>query len=115
MYIDIEPNDNLDEACMATFAEQGQGLPIERIHLWRTDRWCWCAICGWSAAGPVAARILPIEDSGDGPALLVVGGEHGLRLTELTDESAPQPAWQLDSPAQWAEGFLICRPDARYR
>ena len=115
MYIDIEANDNLEEDAMATFAVIGDAGQLTRIRLWRCDAWVWCAITGWSEAGPVTARIMPIEESGDGPALLVTGGDWGLRLAALPDEAAPMPRWDLDDTTQWAEPFLICRPDISYR
>ena len=112
MYIDIDPNDNLDEACMATFKETGASAPVRAVRLCRDGVWQWCAITGWADAAAIPALLTPIEESGDGPALLLHGGNHGLRLAAI-----PAPAdhtrvrWDLGDANQWAEPFLLCRPD----
>ncbi|GDY12975.1 hypothetical protein LBMAG53_18530 [Planctomycetota bacterium] len=116
MYLDILPNANLAEPCMATFATTGTGVAVVAVRLWRDERWQWCAVTGWSDAGPVPAWWHPIEESGDGPARLLTGGECGLRLAQLPGNRPPAPhpgptRWDLDDAGQWAEGFLILRPE----
>ena len=111
MYIDIEPNDNLEEPVMATFNATGPGHPINAVKLQLEDGWHWCAVTGWHA-GPAPAVFTPIEESGDGPARLVSGAEHGLRLTKINDpKEAASVTWSLQDSKQWAEPFLICLPD----
>jgi hypothetical protein len=112
MYLDILPNDNLDEACMATFNVTGPGRPVTTIRLWRGGIWQWCAVTGWAESGPVPAVWSPIEESGDGPARLLTGGEHGLRFAVIADPAAPAVRWDLADAAQWSEPFLICTPEA---
>ncbi len=111
MYLDIPANDNLEEPAMATFKETGPGREVHAIKLLLDGAWQWCAITGWSD-GPTAAWFTPIEESGDGPARLAHGGEHGLRLARI---SAPAEAsglrWSTDDRGQWGEPFLICTPD----
>lgn len=116
MYIDIEPNDNLAEACMATFNVTGPGRSVTAIHLDVDDVWVWCAVTGWEDGAPVPAVLTPIEESGDGPALLVSGGNQGLRLARLAgpDDLTVVP-WDLDDAGQWAEGFLIVVPETLFR
>lgn len=111
MYIDIEPNDNLDEACMATFNTTGAGRPLRAIRLEVDGVWTWCAVTGWQDDQPIQALITPIEESGDGPALLITGGNHGLRLARIPGPEAAAVAWDLADPSQWSEGFLICVPE----
>jgi hypothetical protein len=115
MYIDILPNDNLPEPAMATFTITGPAIAVRTVRLWREDRWAWCAITGWSESGPVPAWFHPIEESGDGPARLLTGGEHGLRLAEIPGPDAADPAWDLGDGSQWAEPFLITTPEAEFR
>lgn len=111
MYIDILPNDNLDEAVMATFNERGDKRSIQRIRLWRKQVWQWCAITGWHDEEPSDAHIMHIEESGDGEAMLVIGGNNGLRIAEIDGPDAALPEWDIDNDEQWAEGFLICTMD----
>ncbi len=111
MYIDIPANDNVPEATMATFKETGPSRALRSVRLWRDGVWQWCAITGWSEAEtPTTALITPIEESGDGPALLIHGGDYGLRLTPL----AESPRWDLADDGQWGEPFLLCRPDTEF-
>lgn len=111
MYIDIDPNPNLDEACMATFKETGASAPLRAVKLWRDGAWHWCAVTGWADDAPTSALLTPIEESGDGPALLVHGGNHGLRLAAIADPAAAAAiGWDVADPSQWAEPFLLCRP-----
>lgn len=111
MYIDILPNDNIDEPVMATFNEKGDKRVIQRIRLWRQQQWQWCAITGWHEDEPCPAHIMLIEESGDGEAMLVVGGNHGLRIARIADQNAALPTWDVDDDEQWSEGFLICTMD----
>jgi len=116
MYIDIEANANLDEDCMATFNATGPARPLRAIHLDVDDTWTWCAVTGWEDGHPVPAQLTPIEESGDGPALLVSGGNQGLRLARLAGPDADMSAgWNTADAQQWAEGFLIVVPDTLYR
>lgn len=111
MYIDIEPNDNIENPVMATFNVTGAGRTINAVKLQLDDGWQWCAVTGWNE-GPVPALYTPIEESGDGPARLVSGAEHGLRLARIGQPSeAHHVAWSLTDNAQWAEPFLICLPN----
>jgi len=111
MYIDIDSNANLDEACMATFKETGASVPLRAAKLWRDGVWQWCAVTGWSDDAPAPALLTPIEESGDGPALLLHGGNQGLRLAVIAAASAAAAVcWDISDAGQWAEPFLLCRP-----
>ena len=64
----------------------------------------WYAVTGWTAAGtPCQAYTQKVDDSGDGTAFLLYGGNAGVRLRPV-EISGP---WQLDDPQQWGEPFLI--------
>lgn len=114
MYIDIEPNDNVDEPVMATFNVTGPGKNINAVHLDLGDgNWHWCAVTGWRD-GPVPATYTPIEESGDGPARLLTGSDHGVRLARIAaPELAAQVQWSIADSTQWAEPFLICIPETK--
>ena len=64
----------------------------------------WYEVTGWSADGaPGPALVQKVSDSGNGTALLVRGGEAGLRLRP---EGSARP-WRLGEPEQWGEPFLL--------
>jgi len=114
MYIDILPNDNLDEPVMATFKETGMGRSVRAVRLLLDGTWQWCAVIGWDDV-PTPARATPIEESGDGPAVLVHGGGQGLRLARIVaPDQAARVSWDLSDRGQWGEGFLVCRPDTAF-
>ena len=52
-----------------------------------------------------------IEESGAGEALLVYGGDWGLRLIPASIEEE----WSLDSPNQWGENFLSLDDESQVR
>lgn len=114
MYLDLPACDNLPEPVMATFKETGAGQAVRAARLWRDGEWQWCAVTGWGEGGAETAWCTPIEESGDGPARLLHGGEHGMRLAAIAD---PDQAvtWDLADAGQWAEPFLICRPELEVR
>ncbi|MSQ32279.1 MAG: hypothetical protein EXR59_03455 [Dehalococcoidia bacterium] len=65
-------------------------------------------VTGWSTQGPCDAIALIVEDSGAGSALLIQGGDEGLRL--MADDI--NEAWDLDSANQWGEACLLLSEDA---
>ena len=71
-------------------------------------------VTGWSSqdgGSPCPAYAVSIEESGAGQALLVYGGDWGLRLIPAgLDE-----AWSLDSPNQWGENFLSLDDESQVR
>jgi hypothetical protein len=115
LLIDCDATGNLDEPCQAVFNPSGEARPLRLARLWRGGAWRWCALAAWSAAGPSQAWMTPIEESGDGPALLLHGGEEGLRLQELDGPDASIRPWSLDDRAQWGEAFLIVTPETAWR
>lgn len=116
MYIDILPNDNVGEAVMATFKDVGPERPVHVVRLQLDGVWTWCAVAGWGEDGPEPARLAPIEESGDGPALVVHGGSQGLRLARIADPAqAGAVRWDLADTHQWGEGFLLVRPGTEWR
>ena len=64
-------------------------------------------VTGWSPEGPVDAYAALVDDSGEGSALLVYGGEEGIRLRPLDSPND----WSLDDPGQWGEPFLLLARD----
>ena len=68
-------------------------------------------VIGWGEDGPCPAYAVRIEESGAGEALLVYGGDWGLRFMPLTLEEE----WSLDSPNQWGENFLSLDDESQVR
>ena len=63
-----------------------------------------CDVTGWSTkTGPCPAYTALVEDSGEGIARLIYGGDEGIRLKP----SDVQEEWSLSSPHQWGEACLL--------
>lgn len=82
--------------------------PPQRVEAVRLERAAgvpeWHAVTGWSAAGaPCPALLQKVDDSGEGVAFLLYGGDAGLRL----QPAAGQTPWRLEAARQRGEPFLI--------
>ena len=129
MYIDIDPGVIGEEPIIGTFKETGPGTVIRQVRLEFDGQWAWCDVIGWSDTGRQEAWLTPIEESGDGPALLLHGGNQGVRLRKrdgvagvAASAPVPGPAPACgrtvgtpgdvpDAQGWWSEGFLILRPE----
>jgi len=82
------------------------GSPIKICKLITADRNgidSLCDVIGWSDIGPCSAYAVPVEDSGDGVAMLIFGGNEGIRLAV----SGTTYEWSLSNDDQWGEACLL--------
>jgi hypothetical protein len=106
LVIDIPSNPNCAPADLRIFNDLEPARAVRQVRLSldgaEADRWY--DVTGWSASGaPVPALARKVDDSGDGVALLVSGGDAGLRLRPAGDEAA----WRLDDASQRGVPFLL--------
>jgi len=103
--IEIPDNPNCVSVEQRVFHDLAPAQAITQVRLSRPDGVAaWCDVTGWTTAGaPCPARWQKVDDSGEGVAYLIFGGEAGLRFKP----SGSAAAWQLDAPGQWGEPFLI--------
>ena len=66
-------------------------------------------VAGWSAEGPCQAYAALVEDSGEGRALLVYGGDEGIRLKP---KGSLEP-WSIENGDQWGEPCLVLDSDVQ--
>jgi hypothetical protein len=95
----VEPNDNAPDGSGLRFKAEGAPRAVARVRYDGRD----CDVVGWSSAGGgsrCAAQAAIVEDSGSGTALLVWGGDWGVRLTPL------------DGGAPFGEPYLLLETDA---
>ena len=65
-----------------------------------------CAVTGWSSengGSPIEAYAVQVEDSSEGSAYVVYGGDWGLRLRPAESEGP----WSLSDPSQTGETHLV--------
>ena len=103
--IEIPPNPNCDPVEMRVFHDIAPARAILRVCLERASgQPAWYDVTGWTARGtPAPALAQKIDDSGEGTAFLIYGGDAGLRLRPANSRES----WQLDHQDQWGEPFLI--------
>jgi len=66
-------------------------------------------VTGWSLEGPCPAYAVIVEDSGEGRALLIYGGDDGIRLRPADSQSP----WNLEDVHQWGEPCLLLDQSTR--
>jgi hypothetical protein len=107
MYFEVDDNPNYPNSVSMRFKALGPARAIIQLRV--SDRnsegeLCW--VTGWcdDAKKPVCpAYAQPVEESGQGLAYLVYGGNWGVRFKPV----ALNEDWDLSSPNQWGEAFLL--------
>ena len=103
--IEIPENPNCAAMDLRDFHDVGQPQPVHRVLLAQPPEPAqWCDVTGWTAAGASCPAVAQkVDDSGEGVAFLIRGGDAGLRL----QPSGRATPWRLDDADQWGEPFLI--------
>jgi len=107
MYFEVDENPNHPNSVSMRFKELGPARAIKQLRV--ADRknegeLCW--VTGWcdDANQPLCpAYAQPVEESGQGLAYLIYGGNWGVRFKPVVLEED----WNLTSPNQWGEAFLL--------
>ena len=107
--VDVEPCENTELPLTRIFDAREEPREVRRLVTFRRDGADGpCAVTGWGAGGPCPAYAARVWDSGDGVAILVYGGDEGIRLRP-EESDAP---WDLADAAQWGEPCLLLEADA---
>lgn len=102
--LEVEPNPNSPHGDERSFMSRGETHFIESMTYVHDDgRREKVYVTGWENNQPVPARVVLVEDSGDGEAWLIFGGKDGLRFQPA--RSAKRP-FSLDHPDEWGEPYL---------
>lgn len=103
--IEIPPNPNCEAVELRLFHELEPPRPIRRVRVAPDGGLpAWHDVVGWTAAGgPCPALARRVDDSGDGVAILVSGGDAGVRLRPAGGGGR----WELDGPGQRGAPFLL--------
>ena len=112
--IDVSAGGNCQESLMLMFNGLSEPAPAARV--WTTDPGgadMMCAVTGWSSEGACPAYSAMVEESGEGSAVLVYGGDEGIRLKPLEQRRGvgpqqPQPVGRAVPPA--AQGHHSRQP-----
>ena len=106
-HVEVEPNPNSLMSANQVFRNIGAPFAVAMVRLYEdTPEGRLCAITGWSSAGggtPTGAFAVRVEDSSAGSAVLVYGGDWGVRLKPADAANG----WSADGPDQWGETHLV--------
>ena len=102
--IDLIPGPNLSAGVAQIFEALGPRQPVTTVRVETPEgREQLCRVTGWDAEGPCPAYACRVREPGGAEALLLYGGEQGLRL--IAEDLAED--WDLDSPNQWGVPYLF--------
>ena len=110
MYIDVDVSEsaNCPLSLHRVFDAMREPVRVFRLMSSNPDgKDLMCSVTGWSPSGPCPAYAALVEDSGEGIAMLVYGGEEGIRLKAAEG----QEEWDLNSSQQWGEACLLLDKD----
>jgi hypothetical protein len=91
----VEANPCLPDGCSQRWKAEDEPRPVARVRLDGRE----LRVVGWSSAGATTARAVTVEDSAGGAAILIVGGDWGLRLEPLDGSDASYAPYLLLGPA----------------
>ena len=106
LVIEVSPNPNCEPVEMRVFhdLEPARAVTHVRLDPEGLGNPQWHTVAGWTMAGaPCPALARKVDDSGEGVALLVSGGDAGLRLQPEADATP----WRLDDSRQHGAPFLL--------
>ena len=103
--ISIPANPNCPAVEMRLFHDLEPPRPVRQVRLERRPgRPEWCEVTGWTSGGASCPALLQkVDDSGEGVAWLLFGGDAGLRFRRRGNRGP----WTLADPEQWGEPFLL--------
>ena len=103
--IEIPENPNCEPVELRVFHDVEPPRRISQVRWGQTpDAPAWYDVTGWTVEGtPCPALLHKVDDSGEGIAWLVRGGDAGLRLKP---SGRPGP-WRLHDVGQWGAPFLL--------
>lgn len=105
MIIEVVPNDNCEAIDSIAFSELEAPRILKMIKTSTpAGNVVLLAVAGWTVQNqPCPAYAVPVRDSGDGQAVLLFGGDGGIRFKPI---DPPEP-WDLKSPRQWGEAYRV--------
>jgi hypothetical protein len=110
-HVEVEPNDNTPMMAQQVYKNVGLPFAVSHVRIYEgAPGGQLCAITGWSSkdgGSPTPAHAVQIDDSSEGSAFLVYGGDYGVRLRPAESEES----WDVASSEQWGETHLVLASD----
>jgi len=104
LFLDVEANDNCPYSMQLVFSTLQEPREVRSVKLYLSGpEGALFDVTGWEAGGrPCPARCVMVEDSGQGRAYLVYGGDGGIRY-----RSAGSGSWDVSDSRQWGESHSL--------
>ena len=106
-HVEVEANDNTPMMAQQVYKNLGLPFRVVQVRIYEGEPdGALHDVTGWSSAdggSPVPAHAVQIEDSSEGAAYLVYGGDRGLRLRP----AGSSEAWSVDAAEQTGETHLV--------
>ena len=106
-YVEVESNPNSAMSASQVFHNIDSPFRVVQVRIFEGEPGGQlCAIVGWSSENggtAVAAHAVHIEDSSQGQAFLIYGGDWGVRLRPAENKDA----WAHENGSQWGEPYLV--------
>ena len=108
--VEIPENPNCNPVDLRVFHDVEAPRAVRQVCLQRLNEpLAWYDVSGWTLDNrPCPAVACRVDDSGEGLALLVTGGEAGLRLRPVGSGNV----WSLEDTSQWGASFLLMANEA---
>jgi hypothetical protein len=109
IFLDVEPSENWPDSLQLVFSALEGPKPVRQVRLYhQVSDGALYEITGWTLEGrPCPAFSVAVEDSGQGRAYLIYGGNGGIRMRPPTSDPSTTHPWSLDDPAQWGESHML--------
>jgi hypothetical protein len=106
-HIEVEANENTPMTAMQVYKNIGEPFRVSQVAIYEgMPEATVYEVTGWSSVEgglAVAAYAVQVEDSSEGSAYLVYGGDWGIRLRPVTSDQA----WSSDAEDQFGETHLV--------
>jgi hypothetical protein len=106
-HVEVEANDNTPMTAMQVYKNVGEPFRVSQVAIYEgMPEAMVYEVTGWSSVDggtPVEAYAVQVEDSSEGSAYLVYGGDWGIRLRPATSDQG----WSIDAPDQIGETHLV--------
>ena len=111
-HIDVESNANAPMMAQQVYKNIDAPFRVSYVRVYEGEPGGkQCAVTGWASANDGSATpayAVKIEDSSEGLAFLVYGGDWGVRLRAAESDAA----WRIDDMDQWGETHLVISDEA---
>ncbi len=110
MFLEVEPCSNCQESVGRMYNVISEPRQICSLQYEKDGKEIDVAVTGWDGETetPCPAFARRIEESGDGVALLIFGGNGGIRMKPIKDDSN----WDVNNSNQWSESHLVYPQDS---